>query len=229
MQGPQSNRVTIALSLAAFTLLLAYANAIRTIYTLAITALFYDYIYTRREIASIHGCVGEHQRIPADTLSLPPPKAASYLFEFFWAYAFLANLILIHLYQRIPGPVLGLVIITQLSDVFQYYVGKKLGRNHIGPVSPNKTWEGYIGAYFILYCLTSFQAWFLYGPRHIALISCYYFLGAVGGLLASYVKRKLDLKDYSDLLGPHGGWIDRTDSLYLPAIFLYVLYYTGTF
>ena len=40
-----------------------------------------------------------------------------------------------------------LVVVVQLSDVFQYLWGKLLGRHRVAPsISPNKTWEGLIGA-----------------------------------------------------------------------------------
>ena len=41
---------------------------------------------------------------------------------------------------------LYLVIVDQLSDVLQYVWGKLFGRHKIAPlVSPNKTWEGFVG------------------------------------------------------------------------------------
>ena len=41
---------------------------------------------------------------------------------------------------------LFLVVVVQLSDVFQYVWGKTLGKHPVVPkVSPNKTWEGLIG------------------------------------------------------------------------------------
>ena len=37
-------------------------------------------------------------------------------------------------------------LVAQISDVLQYVWGKTLGRHKIAPtVSPNKTWEGFIG------------------------------------------------------------------------------------
>ena len=41
---------------------------------------------------------------------------------------------------------LFLVVVVQLSDVFQYVWGKTFGKHAVAPsVSPNKTWEGLIG------------------------------------------------------------------------------------
>ena len=45
-----------------------------------------------------------------------------------------------------------------------------------------------------------------------------YLLGIVSGLLSSLFKRLVGIKDYSDLLGPHGGWVDRIDSIIIPLI-----------
>ena len=44
------------------------------------------------------------------------------------------------------GLVTYLVVLTQANDVAQYVWGKALGRRAIIPkVSPNKTWEGFLG------------------------------------------------------------------------------------
>ena len=108
--------------------------------------------------------------------------------------------------------VISIIIITQLSDIYQYIVGYFIGRNKIGTISKNKTYEGYLGGIVLTY-LTFI--WF-YKSIDILVI---YALGIIGGLLSSFFKRKLGIKDYSNLLGPHGGWIDRTDSIILPSIF----------
>ncbi|MDO5494928.1 MAG: phosphatidate cytidylyltransferase, partial [bacterium] len=62
---------------------------------------------------------------------------------------------------------LFLVIVVQGSDVLQYIWGKTLGRHAIAPrVSPNKTWEGFIGGVLsatalgaALWWLTPFAPW----------------------------------------------------------------------
>ena len=40
----------------------------------------------------------------------------------------------------------------------------------------------------------------------------------VGDIFFSYIKRSLNIKDFSPLLGSHGGVLDRLDSIFLVSI-----------
>lgn len=111
---------------------------------------------------------------------------------------------------------LFLVIVVQGSDVLQYIFGKLLGRRAIAPtVSPNKTWEGFVGGVVAatllgagLAWLTPFTAWQAAG---LAFTSC--LLGFAGGLVMSAIKRDRGVKDFGHLIPGHGGVMDRLDSL----------------
>lgn len=115
---------------------------------------------------------------------------------------------------------LFMVIVVQGSDVFQYVWGKSLGRHAIVPrVSPNKTWEGFIGGVLTatalgaaLHGFTPFTWW---QAGLLALISC--LLGFVGGLVMSSIKRDRGVKDFGDVIPGHGGIMDRFDSLVFAA------------
>jgi phosphatidate cytidylyltransferase len=46
-----------------------------------------------------------------------------------------------------------LLLVTEFNDVAQYVFGKLLGRHKIAPtVSPNKTWEGFLGGWLARAC-----------------------------------------------------------------------------
>ncbi len=128
------------------------------------------------------------------------------------------------------GLVLFLLLITQLNDVFQYVWGKLLGRHKIIPkVSPNKTWEGFLGGLFSIVIICGFVAPFLTPLSSIQgllaglLISC---AGFVGDVVVSSVKRDLQIKDSGNLIPGHGGILDRLDSLTFTApLFFHLIHY----
>jgi len=109
-----------------------------------------------------------------------------------------------------------LMTVTQLSDVFQYVFGKLFGRHKIAPtVSPNKTWEGFVGGILTatllgtgLWWATPFNPW---QTACMALIVTLF--GFAGGLAMSAIKRDRGVKDYGHLIPGHGGVMDRIDSI----------------
>lgn len=108
------------------------------------------------------------------------------------------------------------ILIVQMNDVFQYVTGTLLGRSKIAPtISPNKTWEGFIGGLVLatllgagLFWTTPFNAW-----QAGALALAIALMGFCGDLTMSAVKRDLGVKDYSAFVPGHGGVMDRLDSL----------------
>ena len=109
-----------------------------------------------------------------------------------------------------------LVLVAQISDVLQYVWGKTLGRHKIAPtVSPNKTWEGFIGG---IVCATLIGAglWWAtpFTPLQSAGMSfAITLMGFFGGLVMSAIKRDRGVKDYGSMIEGHGGVMDRIDSL----------------
>jgi phosphatidate cytidylyltransferase len=130
-------------------------------------------------------------------------------------------------YETSTGKLLlFLVVVVQASDVLQYVWGKLLGRRRIAPsVSPNKTWEGFVGgiacATLLGTCLwwaTPFNPW---QAAAMSLLIC--LAGFAGGLVMSAIKRDRGVKDYGGLLPGHGGVLDRIDSLLFAApVFFHV-------
>lgn len=115
------------------------------------------------------------------------------------------------------GMLLFLVLLTQVNDVAQFLWGKSLGRHKILPsVSPNKTWEGFLGGVLTTTALSLGLASIL-TPFTLLLAGAAGLLISIGGFLGdvtiSAVKRDLNIKDSGTLLPGHGGILDRVDSL----------------
>ena len=110
------------------------------------------------------------------------------------------------------------------SDMAAYFSGRLFGRHKLIPdISPKKTVEGSIGGIifdgiaaitfgFIVSLIDSGITEVHYGALFVAgmIISI---VSQVGDLIASYIKRKYNVKDYGNLLPGHGGILDRFDSV----------------
>jgi len=113
-----------------------------------------------------------------------------------------------------------LVVVVQLSDVFQYMWGNLLGRRPIAPsISPNKTWEGFVGGVGCAVLLGASLWWVTpFNPLEAAgMALAIALMGFAGGLVMSAIKRDRGVKDYGSLIEGHGGVLDRVDSLLFAA------------
>lgn len=115
------------------------------------------------------------------------------------------------------GMLLFLVLLTQANDIAQFLWGKSLGRHKIIPsVSPNKTWEGFLGGVVTTIVLSLLLAPVLTPFSYLLACGAGILIG-IGGFLGdvtiSAVKRDLKIKDSGTLLPGHGGILDRVDSL----------------
>jgi len=117
--------------------------------------------------------------------------------------------------------VLFLLAVAWTTDTASYVGGRSLGGPKFAPlVSPKKTWSGFavgtltpaiVGYAFALYLGGT-------SPWALALIAIgLAFACQMGDLLESAVKRRLGIKDMSQLIPGHGGLFDRIDSLLLAA------------
>ena len=124
------------------------------------------------------------------------------------------------------------LLVVQSSDVLQYTWGKLFGRHPIAPhVSPNKTWEGFVGGVgsatllgAALWWATPFNPWQAAGMSLVINL-----LGFAGGLTMSAIKRDRGVKDYGTLIQGHGGVLDRVDSICFAApVFFHLTRYFFT-
>jgi phosphatidate cytidylyltransferase len=121
------------------------------------------------------------------------------------------------------------VIVDQMSDVLQYVWGKLLGRHKIAPkVSPNKTWEGFVGGVATATLLGAFLSWATPFTRwqSAGMSFAITILGFFGGLVMSAIKRDAGVKDFGAVIEGHGGILDRIDSLCFAApVFFHLVRY----
>ncbi len=133
------------------------------------------------------------------------------------------------------GWFLFVVIITEMDDIAQALVGRRIGRHRITPrISPNKTWEGFAGGVVTSVLLSLLLSpWLTTFPPVTTpqglltavsaglLIVIAAFLGDIN---MSAIKRDAGVKDGSTLLPGMGGIIDRVDSLTFtaPAFYYFV-------
>lgn len=129
------------------------------------------------------------------------------------------------------GMLLCILILTVFNDFAQFFFGKSFGRRKIIPkVSPNKTWEGFIGGVVATTIMAVFLVPYLTPSSSMGLGAGAGFVIAVAGFLGdvtmSAIKRDIGVKDTGSLLPGHGGILDRLDSLVFtaPLFFHYTVF-----
>ena len=121
-----------------------------------------------------------------------------------------------YLIQLSPWAVLLVLTTIWLADSGAYFFGKQFGKRKLAPlISPGKTWEGFIGALFIvsLFSITLTYFGFVNSYASILFFNLILLLSVEGDLFESYIKRMAKVKDSGDLIPGHGGVLDRIDSL----------------
>ena len=106
-----------------------------------------------------------------------------------------------------------ILLISFFNDTVAYIFGKSIGGPLIVPfISPKKTWSGTL----ISFTLSSLLLFFIgFDILFSSLIAIFLFLGDI---FFSYIKRYLNLNDFSTLLKGHGGILDRIDSMFFITI-----------
>ncbi|MDJ0607474.1 MAG: phosphatidate cytidylyltransferase [Kiloniellales bacterium] len=122
------------------------------------------------------------------------------------------------------GLVLWLLFAVWATDIGAYAAGRGLGGPKLAPrLSPNKTWAGLGGAVVssaaVGAAAGALVTWS--DPLALAALSAVLALVAQGGdLFESWVKRHFGVKDSSNLIAGHGGFMDRLDGVLAAGLFL---------
>ena len=144
-----------------------------------------------------------------------------YIGWMFGHLAFLAN------GRNAAGRILFLLFSVPLCDVAAFTFGKIFGRHKMRPnISPNKTWEGSLGALAVGMALPWIFRFSLpdFGTRELLLAGVIVGIGSqLGDLSISVIKRDIGIKDMGSLIEGHGGVLDRIDSLiYVAPLFFHM-------
>jgi phosphatidate cytidylyltransferase len=115
------------------------------------------------------------------------------------------------------------------GDTLAYLGGRLLGRHKMAPsTSPGKTWEGFVfgtAATIFVAFVALYKSHFLSIPQSIVLGVVLAIAAPLGDLFESLLKRDAGVKDSGNLLGGHGGVLDRLDAFFFaaPAAYFVIL------
>jgi phosphatidate cytidylyltransferase len=150
------------------------------------------------------------------------------LFAIFYLGLLPAFFVLLRIEKGI-WPLLLFVTVVKCTDIGAYTAGSLWGRHKFSPrISPGKTWEGMAGgivfavvAAVLFAVISGIMSWLM----AVAFAVAFAFIGQLGDLAESLIKRDAERKDASAGVPGFGGLLDVIDSL-LPAAPLAYLFFT---
>jgi len=108
------------------------------------------------------------------------------------------------------------ILVCIVTDIGGLFIGKIIKGKKLTKISPNKTISGSIGSFvFSLALVPLFYNELLnYSPMYLIMITLLISLiSQIGDIFISFLKRKAKVKDTSDILPGHGGFLDRIDGI----------------
>ena len=126
------------------------------------------------------------------------------------------------------------LLATFLSDIGGFVFGRIFKGKKLTKISPNKTYAGSIGSIILslasLILLNAGQHFFLndnlinfYQLKYLFLTILISIVCQFGDLYVSFCKRKINIKNISNILPGHGGVLDRIDGLIFVLIFSFLI------
>lgn len=120
-------------------------------------------------------------------------------------------------------------LISWGTDTFAYLFGIIFGKHKLCPsISPKKAIEGALGGIFGSLILLNLFNYFVLKNNIVFVTLSGIILSIVaqiGDLFASKIKREMGIKDFSNIIKGHGGFLDRFDSIIFVTPLVYIVFY----
>jgi phosphatidate cytidylyltransferase len=121
-----------------------------------------------------------------------------------------------------------LAAVVFLGDTGAFFIGRPFGRHKMTPIaSPNKSWEGSAGGFLFAVAGALAARLILLPAVPVATVILtalvVHAAAQVSDPLESLFKRAVGVKDSSNRLPGHGGFLDRIDSLILAGPLFYFI------
>ena len=108
------------------------------------------------------------------------------------------------------------ILVAIVTDIGGLLIGRTIKGKKLTKISPKKTISGSIGSFLFSLVLVPifYNELFEYNLLYLIIITLLISLTSqVGDILISYLKRRAKVKDTSDILPGHGGFLDRIDGI----------------
>ncbi|SHI51689.1 phosphatidate cytidylyltransferase [Wenxinia saemankumensis] len=119
-----------------------------------------------------------------------------------------------------------LVLVVQLADLADYWIGRRIGKRRIAPDLSPRTWEGFVASLAVAAALGAGLSWItpfgLFGAAAMAVtISA---AGTGGALVFAAIEADRGVRNWSHLIPGQGGFVDQLDSVIFAApVFYYMI------
>ena len=123
-----------------------------------------------------------------------------------------------------------ILLVCVSTDIGGYVFGKLFEGPKLTKISPNKTFSGMIGSYFLSLITFSFvMGWFnfIVNKKFFLVVILISTVSQIGDITISYFKRLSNVKDTGKIIPGHGGLLDRIDGMIFAFPVFYLIELTG--
>lgn len=164
----------------------------------------------------------------ANMIKLSSKKIYLFFYEFLCFVTIILFIISIVSIDNLSKIIIEIIFLIWIFDTFSYLGGKLFGGKKLIPkISEGKTYSGLFSGVFVSILVSQLYIYFNY-QINIELLfytTLIIIISFIGDLIASLIKRSVNIKDTGFIIPGHGGIIDRMDSFILVFFFfgLYLL------